>query len=57
MLFAQLAAKCSRAHGSKKFSKKFSKNIRRDRLKKKTPLVGAAFTIAHADANAVTPSP
>jgi hypothetical protein len=37
--------------------KKFSKNIRRDRLKKKTPLVGAAFTMADADANAVTPSP
>jgi len=40
-----------------KISKKFSENIRRDRLKKKTPLVGAAFTVADADANAVTPSP
>jgi hypothetical protein len=37
--------------------KKFSKNIRRDRLKKKTPLVGAAFTVADVDANAATPSP
>jgi len=37
--------------------KKFSENIRRDRPKKKTPLVGAAFTLADADAKAVTPSP
>jgi hypothetical protein len=42
---------------SKKFSKKILENIRRDRLKKKTPLVGAAFTVADADANAATPSP
>jgi hypothetical protein len=40
-----------------KILKKFSKNIRRDRLKKKTPLVGAAFTVADVDANAATPSP
>jgi hypothetical protein len=40
-----------------KISKKFSKNFRRDKLKKKTPLVGAAFTLADADARTATPSP
>jgi hypothetical protein len=41
----------------KKSQKKFPKDIRRDQLKKKTPLVGAAFTVADADADAATPSP
>jgi hypothetical protein len=37
--------------------KKILKKYRRDQLKKKTPLVGAAFTVADADADAAMPSP
>jgi hypothetical protein len=57
MFIAQLATKCSRARRSKKSQKNSRKNLRRDKQKKKTPLVGAAFTVADVDANAATPSP
>jgi hypothetical protein len=41
----------------KNLKKNSPKNLQCDKQKKKTPLVGAAFTLADAGAKAVTPSP
>jgi hypothetical protein len=46
MFIAQLATKCSRARRPKKILKKIFDATKQ---KKKTPLVGAAFTLGDAD--------
>ena len=53
MLFALLTTKCSDAIRSKFFLEDFLLSS----PKKKTPLVGAAFTLADADTRTSTPSP
>jgi len=47
----------SGATPEKNLKKNSRKNLRRDKQKKKTPLVAAAFTLADADTKTVTPSP